>query len=309
MLGIRSPALPSNDIKSFAEYLKTCKNVIVMSGAGISTTAGIPDFRSPEFGLYDKLSNYKLPHPTAVFSLDYFKRDPRPFYEIANELYPALAKARPTKTHYFIKLLFDKGILLRHYTQNVDALDDLTGLPEDKIVQAHGHIKTGSCLKCSHKHSFEFMKGFVVNKEIPKCESCGDVVKPDVVLFGESLPARFWKHLIDFRRCDCLIICGTSLVVQPFAGLAGKVGSNVPRLLINRDEVGDPNMFGSFMTNLFGLDPKFDTSGSSRPDVFFKGDCDEGCAELAKLLGWEDDLNKLVENDKKFAEDNVMPHL
>jgi NAD-dependent deacetylase sirtuin 2 len=73
--------------------------------------------------------------------LDYFKRDPRPFYDIAHELYPVVASAKPTLTHYFIKLLDEKKILLRHYTQNIDGLEDLTQLGQDKTIQAHGHIR------------------------------------------------------------------------------------------------------------------------------------------------------------------------
>lgn len=129
------------DLDGIAEQMKTSKNVIIMTGAGISTNANIPDFRSESFGLYNRLQKYNLPHPTAVFTLDYFKRDPRPFYDIAAELYPTLASAKPTVAHYFIKLLDSKGILLRHYTQNIDCLEDLTGLDENKTIQAHGHIR------------------------------------------------------------------------------------------------------------------------------------------------------------------------
>lgn len=88
-------------ISEFASHLKTAKNVIVMSGAGLSTNANIPDFRSESSGLYNKLKKYALPHPTAVFSLDYFKYDPRPFYDVVHDLYPIVANAKPTSAHYF----------------------------------------------------------------------------------------------------------------------------------------------------------------------------------------------------------------
>lgn len=168
--------LSTLDINGVAEHLKKCKNVIVMSGAGISTKAGIPDFRSREFGLYNRLEKYNLPHPTAVFTYDYFKENPKAFYEIAHELYPVLDKARPTITHFFIKLLNDKGILLRHYTQNVDGLDLLTGLPEAKLIEAHGHIRTGSCINCKETYEFEFLKKHVLKDEVPKCEKCSSWV-------------------------------------------------------------------------------------------------------------------------------------
>ena len=176
------------DLDAIAECLRSrAKNVIVMTGAGISTSAGIPDFRSPSSGLYSRLQKYRLPHPTAVFTLDYFKQDPRPFYEIAFELYPTMASVKPTLAHYFIKLLDDKGRLLRHYTQNIDCLEDLAGLDEAKTVQAHGHIRTGTCLACSRSHSFDYMKTFVTRNDIPTCEACNGVIKPDVVLFGEGI--------------------------------------------------------------------------------------------------------------------------
>lgn len=130
---MRKNRLKEANLDNLAEYLKQAQNVIVMTGAGISTNAGIPDFRSESFGLYHRLQKYNLPHPTAVFTLDYFKQDPRPFYDIAKEMYPVLAGAKPTVAHYFIKLLDMKGVLLRHYTQNIDCLEDLMEMDSKKV--------------------------------------------------------------------------------------------------------------------------------------------------------------------------------
>ena len=297
----RKNRLDEADVESLATYMSTAKNIIVMTGAGISTNAGIPDFRSESFGLYNRLQKYNLPHPTAVFTLDYFKQDPRPFYDIAKELYPVLTNAKPTVAHYFIKLLEQKGVLLRHYTQNIDCLEDLTQMEKKKTIQAHGHIRSGRCLDCEAKYSFDHMKNAVLAGQIPKCTSCqSGVVKPDVVLFGEGLPSEFWKYLNDFPKCDLLIIMGTSLVVQPFAGLANKVDSMTPRLLLNRDPVGDPNMFGSFLTSALGLNPNFGSGRhNSKRDVFLQGDCDEGCMRLAALLGWESELRRLIDESNR----------
>lgn len=140
----RQNQLQISDLQGIAEHLKTAKNIIIMTGAGISTNANIPDFRSDLFGLYNRLQKYNLPHPTDVFTLEYFLENPRPFYDIAHELYPVMESAKPTTAHYFIKLLADKNILLRHYTQNIDGLEDLTGLDEDKTIQAHGNVRTGN---------------------------------------------------------------------------------------------------------------------------------------------------------------------
>ncbi|CAH1259101.1 SIRT3 [Branchiostoma lanceolatum] len=110
-------------IDDVARYIlaNKCKNVVVMAGAGISTPSGIPDFRSPGTGLYDNLQQYNIPYPEAIFDIDYFHMDSRPFYTLAKELYPGTY--RPNYVHYFIRLLHEKGLLLRMYTQNIDGLE------------------------------------------------------------------------------------------------------------------------------------------------------------------------------------------
>jgi NAD-dependent deacetylase sirtuin 2 len=123
------------------------KNIVTMVGAGISTSAGIPDFRS-DSGLYNNLAAYKLPYPEAIFELDYFRENPQPFFRLAKELYPGTFL--PTPSHYFCKLLQDKGLLLRHYTQNIDTLERIAGIDESKLVEAHGTFHSNHCIDC-HK--------------------------------------------------------------------------------------------------------------------------------------------------------------
>jgi NAD-dependent histone deacetylase SIR2 len=106
------------------------------TGAGISTSAGIPDFRSPKTGLYANLARFNLPHAEAVFEISYFRENPHPFYALAQELYPG--SYRPTITHSFISLLHKKGLLLKLFTQNIDCLEREAGVPDDKIIEAHG---------------------------------------------------------------------------------------------------------------------------------------------------------------------------
>lgn len=109
-----------------------------MVGAGVSTAAGIPDFRSPGSGLYDNLQKYSLPYPEAIFQLDFFARNPAPFYDLVKELWPG--RYNPTRSHWFLRLLHDKGLLRRIYTQNIDSLETAAGLPADKVVAAHGNF-------------------------------------------------------------------------------------------------------------------------------------------------------------------------
>lgn len=270
------------------------KNIITMVGAGISTSAGIPDFRSPGSGLYDNLQKYNLPHPSAVFDMDYFEENPQPFFALAKELYPG--SFCPTPSHYFIRLLHEKGLLLRHYSQNIDTLERITGLPDDKLVEAHGTFFTNHCLGCRAAYSMEWMKEQIFSDCVPTCTDCNSVVKPDIVFFGENLPEKFYTlPAKDFNKCDLLIIMGTSLEVQPFASLIERANPKCVRLLINRTKVG--NDFGG-ISSWFVSGPglMFDNPKNVR-DIAFIGDCDDGCLALAEALGWKDELNDLVKSE------------
>lgn len=271
------------------------KNIVTMVGAGISTSAGIPDFRSPGSGLYNNLKKYKLPNPTAIFEVDYFERNPAPFFELAKELYPG--SFEPTPAHYFVRLLHEKGLLQRHYTQNIDTLDRLAGIPSNKIIEAHGSFYTNHCLKCKEEYDMAWMKEKIFLDEIPRCTHCNGLVKPDIVFFGENLPSSFYTSPDeDFKDCDLLIIMGTSLEVQPFASLITRAGPRCVRLLINRDAVGRssfaPWMDANEKSLLYGK-PK------NIRDVAFLGDCDAGVMELAEALGWEEELCQLISDGQK----------
>ncbi|EDW24332.1 GL23462 [Drosophila persimilis] len=273
------------------------KKIITMVGAGISTSAGIPDFRSPGSGLYDNLAKYKLPYPTAIFELGYFKKKPAPFFALAKELYPG--SFEPTTAHYFIRLLHEKGMLLRHYTQNIDTLDRLAGIPDEKLIEAHGSFHTNHCIGCKKEYDMAWMKKEIFSDRLPTCTNCKKIVKPDIVFFGENLPEKFHNSLDgDFKECDLLIIMGTTLEVHPFASLAQLPGPRCVRLLINRDAVGRPK----YTTWMDGHNDDFllyNRPNNTR-DVAFLGDCDEGVLELAKNLGWEDELQDLISTERKL---------
>ncbi|KAJ3310897.1 NAD-dependent protein deacetylase sirtuin-2, partial [Gonapodya sp. JEL0774] len=239
-------------------------------------------------------------------------------------------------SHYFTKLLHQKGVLLRNYTQNIDTLERVAGIPGDSLVEAHGSFASASCVggfydptapplpkepkrpsssrrksgnslieqllnlsledapaidprhnrrSCGAKYSPEWVRRRVFRGEVPICKLCGGVVKPEIVFFGENLPQRFHELIqIDFPKCDLLIVMGTSLQVAPFNSLINFVGPTVPRLLINREEVGS-------QTSLYGKG--FDFTGEYqeyRRDALHLTTIDTGVRELAKLLGWEDEL-------------------
>ena len=120
------------------------KHIIVMVGAGVSVSAGIPDFRTPGTGLYSNLQKYNLPKPEAVFDVDFFAENPQPFYQLAKELFPGGYK--PTRAHAFVRLLHEKGLLLRLFSQNIDSLETQAGIPADKVVAAHGNFDSAWCI-------------------------------------------------------------------------------------------------------------------------------------------------------------------
>ena len=226
--------LSSLDIDGLANYIKTnhTSNVIVLIGAGISCAAGIPDFRTPGTGLYYNLQRFNLPRPESIFSIDYFQENPEPFFELAKETMPG--KFKPTFAHYFPVILHRHNLLRRVYTQNIDGLERVAGLPSDKIVECHGTYFTAHCLNCKKEYDFKDIKDQLEKGEVIKCSECGSgVVKPDIVFFGEGLPDRFFDLLDeDFAKCDLLIIIGTSLQVGPVNTLPSIVKTTVPRILI-----------------------------------------------------------------------------
>ncbi|KAJ1855363.1 NAD-dependent protein deacetylase sirtuin-2 [Coemansia sp. RSA 1822] len=297
-LTVHRPSLPvgvtsifantASTIDSIAEMIKTgsAKSIIVMAGAGISTDAGIPDFRSPGTGLYANLQKYRLPYPEAIFTIDYFRRKPKPFFVLAKELYPG--QFVPTISHFFVKLLAKRGLLHRHYTQNIDCLERVAGVESDLIVEAHGSFHAAHCIgsKCRKEFPQDWVREKIFNDSIPHCDKCNSLVKPDITFFGEGLPTRFFDLLEgDFASCDLLIVMGTSLQVHPFAALINEVQSTTPRLLINRERVGESKTRGMG----FDFDGSFAGSMPHR-DALVLGDCDEACLLLADRLGWTDEL-------------------
>jgi len=301
LLGRRAPpeeepmeaVLDSFDIDGIAKYIREhrCKRIVVMCGAGISTSAGIPDFRTPGTGLYDNLQRFDLPNPEAIFSLDFFRAKPAAFYELAKDLWPG--NYEPTATHYFIKLLHDKGILQRCYSQNIDSLECQAGLPKEKLVAAHGNFDGAHVIDTEPEVEVDIseLKRAVDQGEAgwqALREEKGNLVKPKIVFFGESLPERFAVlREEDMPSCDLLIVLGTSLVVHPFAGLVSAVVGAVPRMLINRDPAGTCDALET------GFRFQKEGAGNWR-DVFHAGDCDGGCRALAKAMGWEADLDALI---------------
>lgn len=275
------------NLEKIASWIQdgTISRILVLSGAGVSCSAGIPDFRTPGSGLYDNLEKYSLPYPEAVFDLGFYRSNPLPFVDLAKELWPGL-KHSPTLSHSFVALLEKKGLLVRNYTQNIDGLESVAGVSDDKLVECHGHFRTSSCIDCGVPYDSEDAKECILNDgQAPICHRCGGLVKPDIVFFGESLPQKF-KQLLrkDLGKNDLLIVMGTSLNVAPVSLIPEMLNRKTPRLLFNRELVGDfapPN-----------------TDGNHR-DVFYEGDVDDSVRKLCEILGWEEEL--LALNEEKHV--------
>ena len=208
-----------------------------------------------------------------MFDISYFRKNPLPFYTLAHELYPG--KYRPTVTHSFIRLLHEKGLLLKCFTQNIDCLEREAGVPGDFIIEAHGSFAHQSCIECKTAYPEDKIKEHISAKTIPHClkPACGGLVKPEIVFFGEQLPRDFFDSIDLPGQADLCIVLGTSLTVQPFASLPGACKDGIPRVLVNLERVG-------------GL-------GTRSDDVLLLGDCDTGVRKLAKAVGWEDELEQL----------------
>eukprot|EP00106_Octopus_bimaculoides_P020205 XP_014787647.1 PREDICTED: NAD-dependent protein deacetylase sirtuin-1-like [Octopus bimaculoides] len=227
-----------NTIDDVVHLLKTSQKIMVLTGAGVSVSCGIPDFRSRN-GIYARLAVDfpDLPDPQAMFDIHYFRNDPRPFFKFAKEIYPG--QFEPSKCHKFIKLIEDHNRLLHNYTQNIDTLEQQAGIK--KVIQCHGSFATATCMNCSSKVSAASIREDIFNQVIPRCQVCplectSAIMKPDIVFFGENLPEHFHHQMAeDKEQCDLLIVIGSSMKVRPVALIPNYIPAHVPQILINRE--------------------------------------------------------------------------
>lgn len=279
-------------IGDFLNGLQLSKRILLITGAGILTSLGIPDFRSFK-GLYSQLSHLNLKDPQQGFDIEAFKRDPGIFFSIAHLILPPDGKY--TILHSFIKFLQDKGKLLRNYTQNIDDLERKVGILEDSVIQCHGSFGSATCLTCHSRFAGHKIFDHIRQKQVPRCLQCYSIVnmnedlpinygviKPDITFFGEDLPKRYHQLIgKDTIDCDLVIVVGTSLKVEPVAGIINKVSSSVPKVLINKDDIPDRG----FNLRLLGY-------------------CDDVVSYLATQLGPEWDIpHKAFNNQGKWKVD------
>jgi NAD-dependent histone deacetylase SIR2 len=159
-----------NTVDDAVQLLKKSKNIIVLTGAGISTSLGVPDFRS-EGGLYSRIKqDFGLEDPQEVFNIELFREDPTIFYRVAKDLLPSTDSFSPT--HAFIYFLQQNGLLLTNYTQNIDNIELKAGILPEKLIQCHGSFGTASCIKCGHRVQGDSIFPQIRAEEIPRCALC-----------------------------------------------------------------------------------------------------------------------------------------
>lgn len=291
-----------NTIQDVVGLIRKSTRIIVLTGAGVSVSCGIPDFRSRD-GVYARLAVDfpDLPDPQAMFDIHYFRKDPRPFFKFAREIYPG--QFQPSPCHKFIKCVERHGKLLKNYTQNIDTLEQVVGI--ENVVQCHGSFATATCMRCRHKVKADAIKEDIFQQRIPKCLVCPNldppaseeqsdqqdpssrmipgssssaeelipgIMKPDIVFFGEGLGDEFHNAVAkDKDQVDLLIMIGSSLKVRPVALIPSSIDPSIPQVLINREPL--PHL---------------------TPDVELLGDCDGIINQICHMLGqgWEDVVHK-----------------
>ncbi|KAF8912449.1 DHS-like NAD/FAD-binding domain-containing protein [Mucidula mucida] len=302
-LATRDRLTQYNTIQDAANLIQTSKNILILTGAGISVSCGIPDFRSRD-GLYASLSEYELDDPQQMFDISYFRDKPSGtclivtfgylianiptvFYSFASKIYPS--NFIPSPCHRFIKLIEDKDKLLRNYTQNIDTLETLTGVK--KVIQCHGSFATASCIACQRHVPGSEIEVDIMRHKVPVCRVChpssaspkkkkkktskkkakgqwdsdvsDDSDGPDFPT--EKLSDLFEKSLEqDREQVDLLLVIGTSLKVSPVADMISHIPHSIPQILINKTPIRHIN-----------------------PDIVLLGNADTIITHLCSELGWE----------------------
>ena len=225
-------------IQRFAELLADASKIAALTGAGISTESGIPDFRSST-GIYRTTSE-------AVFSIDFFNENPGEFYRIFGPFYAQTVAATPNAGHVALADLERLGKRVEIVTQNIDALHSAAGSTFGWEI--HGTLRTSSCVACERTFEPSVFGATVAAGAIPRCPECGGVLKPDVVFYGEALPERPLRRAqLAMWETRLLLVLGTSLQVYPAAGLPRECDSDVPFVVVNKT----PTPLDRFATLVF----------------------------------------------------------
>jgi NAD-dependent deacetylase len=200
-----------DNLEEIAALLRNARFAVALTGAGVSTASGIPDYRTPGTGLWENVD------PMEVAHIDSFLRDASRFWSFYKYRMGDLDSARPNASHYALAQLEEAGFIKGLITQNIDRLHRRAG--SKNLAEVHGSIEQGECLRCGRTYPHEAMVEATSEGRVPYCE-CGYALKPAVVFFGETLPEEAYARAGEWaRRADVLLVAGSSLQVYPVAGL------------------------------------------------------------------------------------------
>ncbi len=200
-------------LNAAVNLLRQATYAVALTGAGHSTRSGIPDFRSPNSGLWETWN------PAEVASIHGFRHNPARFYDWIRPLAHTLLNAEPNIAHHALARMEAIGRLQSVITQNIDMLHTRAG--SRTVYELHGHLREATCIHCFAVYpAAEHIERFLEHDTIPTCPDCGHILKPNVILFGEQLPARALAAARrEAQRCDVMLVAGSSLEVYPAAGL------------------------------------------------------------------------------------------
>lgn len=216
----------ADEIARAAELLREAHHAVALTGAGSSTPSGIPDFRSPGSGMWERVN------PMEVASIYSFRRHPDRFYSWIRPMVMTLLTAEPNPGHLALAELEAGGWLKAIITQNIDNLYQRAGAHE--VLELHGHMREATCISCYRAvPSQEILDDFLASDEVPRCATCGGVMKPNVVLFGEQLPIKVvTAAMTHIRQADLMLVAGSSLEVMPASQLPLLVYEQAGHLVI-----------------------------------------------------------------------------
>jgi NAD-dependent deacetylase len=209
-----------------ADLLRSAERAVVLTGAGVSVPSGIPDFRSPGTGLWEKVN------PMEVAHIDAWRRDPDRFWSFYGQRFAALTDKRPNGAHLALAELERRGLVRALITQNIDRLHRVAG--SERVIEVHGSIESSVCMECGGRVSLQrVLEQLASDDGAPECPACIAPLKPDVVLFGELLPERALSEAQSLAMDADLMMCvGSSLEVYPVAGLPAIVRGAGGRLVL-----------------------------------------------------------------------------
>jgi NAD-dependent deacetylase len=253
----RPQADPGVGASRLAEVIAESSTTVALTGAGVSVPSGIPDFRTPETGLWANVDPMEIAH------IDVFERDPARFWSYYRPRFHSLGGKRPNRAHEVLAELERHGLLAGVITQNIDRLHRAAG--SENVVEVHGSIETSTCVRCEVAYAIEEVDPLFNEAGVAECAACSGPVKPDVVLFGELLPESAMARAHELAaQADLMLCVGTSLVVHPVAGL--------PQLTLERG-------------GMLAIVTKGSTPYDGAAELKLEGEVDEELGAVLEALG------------------------